>query len=178
MASTSNIAAPIRQPRGPSEHSFGTAPAEPAGPPVPDSEALLKRNNTISTPRHHVSASISSASQASTAFHGARQSYTTSRFRSGSLSSSGPDPGLVRKTSGRAVQDVVTEGGEEGTTESGTWGRGLSRQSSLPSRKGGSLTQRNADPQASTHLFLKLRNLFLPYPMSTRQRDLPAAWQL
>jgi hypothetical protein len=45
---------------------------------------------------------------------------------------------LVRKASGRAVrkEEAVIESTEEGTTEMGSWGKGLSRQSSLPSRRG------------------------------------------
>nr|XP_018261549.1 uncharacterized protein I303_05987 [Kwoniella dejecticola CBS 10117]OBR83707.1 hypothetical protein I303_05987 [Kwoniella dejecticola CBS 10117] len=135
--------APIRQPRGPSANSFG-APAPPAqphnGPPAPDSDSLLRRANTVSTTRHQPSSSISTNPAASSAFHGSRAKSGVNRFRSGSLSSGTSEGGLVRKGSGREVrtQEVVPEGeAEEGISgmESSTWGKGLSRQSSLPSRR-------------------------------------------
>ena len=109
------------------------------GPPAADSESTLRRSNTVGNTRHQPSHSISSTPAASSAFHGNRAKSGTSRFRSGSLSSgNGGDPGLVRKGSGRAVrkEEVVEESIEEGTTETASWGKGLSRQSSLPSRRG------------------------------------------
>ena len=128
---------PIRQPRGPSANAFGTTSPAP-GPPTPDNDSL-RRSNTVSNPRQHqVSASISSTPAASSAFHGAKFQGGGGRFRSGSLTNPAPDPGLVRKGSGRAVrkEQSVPESGEEGTTETGNFSKGLSRQSSLPSRKG------------------------------------------
>ncbi|WVR00068.1 hypothetical protein IAU59_007210 [Kwoniella sp. CBS 9459] len=139
--------APIRQPRGPSANSFGAPSSTPQqssnGPPEADSESFLKRHNTVSTTRHHQpSASVSANPAASSAFHGSKGRSGVSRFRSGSLSSSSgaPDQGLVRKGSGREVrkeQAVPEHQAEEGSSgmENGTWGRGLSRQSSLPSRR-------------------------------------------
>ncbi|WWD02320.1 hypothetical protein V865_000359 [Kwoniella europaea PYCC6329] len=137
--------APIRQPRGPSANSFGApAPAQPQqpnnGPPAPDSESLLRRHNTVSTTRHQPSSSISTNPAASSAFHGSRMKSGVNRFRSGSLSSGTSEGGLVRKGSGREVrtEDVVPEGeAEEGSSgmETSNWGKGLSRQSSLPSRR-------------------------------------------
>lgn len=140
------IAAPIRQPRGPSSNSFGTdpSPPPPSGPPTPDAEFLIRRHNTVSNPRHQPSASVSSTPASTSAFHGARGFRAggagVNRLRSGSLSSGSDGGGLSRKGSGRSVvrtEDVVIESGEEGTAEiGGTWGKGLSRQSSLPSRRG------------------------------------------
>ncbi|WVF72871.1 hypothetical protein IAT40_007689 [Kwoniella sp. CBS 6097] len=136
--------APIRQPRGPSANSFGATSPSPQttsnGPPEADSESLLRRHNTVSTTRHQPSASISGNPAASSAFHGSKGRSGVSRFRSGSLSSGTPDQGLVRKGSGREVrkeQAVPEHQVEEGSSgmESGTWGKGLSRQSSLPSRR-------------------------------------------
>ncbi|OCF37996.1 hypothetical protein I316_00220 [Kwoniella heveanensis BCC8398] len=136
--------APIRQPRGPSANSFGAPSPSPqsssSGPPEADSESLLRRHNTVSTTRHQPSASISGNPAASSAFHGAKGRTGVSRFRSGSLSSGTPDQGLVRKGSGREVRTeraVLEHQVEEGSSgmESGTWGKGLSRQSSLPSRR-------------------------------------------
>ncbi|KAK4683442.1 hypothetical protein P7C73_g6822, partial [Tremellales sp. Uapishka_1] len=118
--------APIRQPRGPSSAAFGKSPS----PPPPDSE--LRRNKTV--PRHQPSASASSPSTVSSTL-GTRLATGARGFRSGSLST-GSDAGLIRRVSGREVS-VVPEGeAEEGATEAGHWGKGLSRQSSLPSRKG------------------------------------------
>lgn len=125
-------AAPIRQPRGPStQGAFGKPSSPPdTGPPVADSDSLLRRNNTIgsgqASGRHAPSASVSAQSV----------KYKESRFRSGSLSTG---DGLVRKTSENSRQEVVIEdqdlespvGGLEGG-----WGKGLGRQSSLPSRRG------------------------------------------
>lgn len=129
----------IRQPLGPSAGGFGApSPTTSTGPPAADADSL-RRSNTIGTHRtHHASASVSSTSAATSAFHG-QKGNPSSRFRSGSLSSGNNDPGLVRKGSGRAVrkEESVPESVEEGTTEMGSWGKGLSRQSSLPSRKGG-----------------------------------------
>ena len=136
------VAAPIRQPRGPSSNSFGSDPSNTPGPPAPDSESLIRRHNTVSNPRHQPSSSISSTPAASSAFHGARFKAAgpgSYRLRSGSLSSGGESGSLSKKVSGRLVrtEDVVIESGEEGTVEtSGEWGKGLSRQSSLPSRRG------------------------------------------
>lgn len=138
------LASIIRQPLGPSSNGFGASgTTSSSGPPAPDAESSLRRANTVSTPRHQVSASISSVPAATSAFHGAGKSVTgSSRFRSGSLSSSNPDPGLVRKGSGRAVRkeeavmESTLEGHEEGVAEMSSWGKGLSRQSSLPSRRG------------------------------------------
>ena len=136
------IAAPIRQPRGPSSNSFGSDSSLSSGPPAPDSESLIRRHNTISNPRHQPSASISSTPAASSAFHGARFRAGGPgfyRLRSGSLSSGSESGSLGKKVSGRLVrtEDVVIESGEEGTVETGgEWGKGLSRQSSLPSRRG------------------------------------------
>ncbi|WVR07547.1 hypothetical protein IAU60_004589 [Kwoniella sp. DSM 27419] len=135
--------APIRQPRGPSANSFGAPQTSSDGPPAPDSESLLRRHNTVSAPRHQPSASISANPAASSAFHGAgsrTRSGGVSRFRSGSLSSGTPELGLVRKPSGREVrkEEAVPEHVfEEGASalEALAWGRGLSRQSSLPSRR-------------------------------------------
>nr|XP_019011532.1 uncharacterized protein I206_03632 [Kwoniella pini CBS 10737]OCF50313.1 hypothetical protein I206_03632 [Kwoniella pini CBS 10737] len=134
--------APIRQPRGPSANSFGAPVPTQAhnGPPPPDSESLLRRANTVSTTRHQPSSSISTNPAASSAFHGSRAKSGMNRFRSGSLSSGTPEGGLVRKGSGREVrtQDVVPEGeAEEGSSgmETSNWAKGLSRQSSLPSRR-------------------------------------------
>lgn len=140
------VAAPIRQPRGPSSNSFGSESSPCNGPPAPDSESLLRRYNTVSNPRHQASASISSTSAASSAFHGGRfrngSVGLSNRLRSGSLSSGSDNGGLSRKGSGRAsvaarTEEAVIESGEEGTMETGgSWGKGLSRQSSLPSRRG------------------------------------------
>lgn len=137
------VASIIRQPHGPSANGFGAQPttttSTTTGPPTADIESTLRRHNTVSTTRHHQpSASISSTPAASSAFHGSKGSAGSFRLRSGSLSSSNPDPGLVRKGSGRAVrkEEAVLESTEEGTTEMGNWGKGLSRQSSLPSRRG------------------------------------------
>ncbi|WWC90642.1 uncharacterized protein L201_005578 [Kwoniella dendrophila CBS 6074] len=128
--------APIRQPRGPSANSFG-APAPPShdGPPAPDSESLLRRANTVSTTRHQPSLSISTNSAASSAFHGSRMRSGPNRFRSGSLSSGTSEGGLVRKGSGREVrtEEVLLETEDD---QASNWGKGLSRQSSLPSRRG------------------------------------------
>ncbi|OXB35952.1 YTH domain family 2 [Cryptococcus neoformans] len=154
--------APIRQPRGPSTNSFSQAASPPssnpagnsgtaavAGPPAPDTDSL-RRANTVSNPRHQPSASISANSAASSAFHGVPSSAAStsantgrgvrgvSRFRSGSLSNTLPDPGLVRRASGRKVtKEVVLENEGEGEgIEAASWGKGLSRQSSLPSKRG------------------------------------------
>nr|XP_019044757.1 hypothetical protein I302_06670 [Kwoniella bestiolae CBS 10118]OCF23687.1 hypothetical protein I302_06670 [Kwoniella bestiolae CBS 10118] len=139
--------APIRQPRGPSANSFGApapASAQPQqpdnGPPAPDTESLLRRHNTVSTTRHQPSSSISTNPAASSAFHGSRMKSGVNRFRSGSLSSGTSEGGLVRKGSGREVRTevAVPEGEvEEGSSgmETSNWGKGLSRQSSLPSRR-------------------------------------------
>ena len=142
--SSAVVAAPIRQPRGPSANSFGAeaSPLTP-GPPAPDSDSLVRRHNTVSNPRHQASASVSSTPAATSAFHGGRFRAATggvNRLRSGSLSSGSENGGLSRKSSVKAVltEDVVIESGEEGTVEAGgSWGKGLSRQSSLPSRRGG-----------------------------------------
>ncbi|ORY35506.1 YT521-B-like domain-domain-containing protein [Naematelia encephala] len=134
------LTAPIRQPRGPSTNSFGAPPPLP-GPPEADSESHLRRNNTVGSHRavsHKVSASISGPA-ASSAFHGSKYNSGVNRFRSGSLSGTGPaDTGLIRRPSGRAVQteEAVPEGGEETIGETTGWAKGLSRQSSLPSRRG------------------------------------------
>lgn len=120
-----------------------------AGPPAPDTDSL-RRANTVSNPRHQPSASISANSAASSAFHGVPSSAAStsantgrgvrgvSRFRSGSLSNTLPDPGLVRRASGRKVtKEVVLENEGEGEgIEAASWGKGLSRQSSLPSKRG------------------------------------------
>jgi len=141
---TTPLASIIRQPLGPSSVGFNTTSTVSIntsnGPPTADSESMLRRSNTVGNTRHQPSHSISSMPAASSAFHGNRSKSGTSRFRSGSLSSgNGGDPGLVRKGSGRAVrqEEVVEESIEEGTTEVSSWGKGLSRQSSLPSRRGG-----------------------------------------
>jgi hypothetical protein len=135
--SSAPLASIIRQPHGPSSNGFGAAPPAQqtgSGPPTADAESALRRHNTVSAPRHQPSASVSATPATSSAFHG-----SVGRFRSGSLTGSSPDPGLVRKGSGRAVrkEEAVLEATEEGTTEVGSWGKGLSRQSSLPSRRGG-----------------------------------------
>lgn len=148
---------PIRQPRGPTpDSSFGTSTSSP---PEADTGSHLRRNKSTSTSststtfssRHQGSASISTPAS-SLAFHGRG-------FRSGSLSSgsdldigNGPGVGvgvgvgvggLVRKGSGRDVKKsvVVEENLEENMLDpaastAGSWGKGLSRQSSLPSRRG------------------------------------------
>ena len=139
--STTPLASIIRQPHGPSSVGFGATPGSSGasnGPPTADYESTLRRNNTVGNTRHQPSHSISSTLAASSAFHGNKSKSGTSRFRSGSLSSGNGDPGLVRKSSGRAVrkEEVVEESLEEGTTEVSSWGKGLSRQSSLPSRRG------------------------------------------
>jgi hypothetical protein len=112
---------PVRQPRGPSIHSFA---AVSQGPPEPDADAL-RRSNTVSNPRQHQpSASVSSLNP----FPGSRYR-NASRFRSGSLSSTnnaGVAP--VRTTHEVPAEEVLVEEGEP------EW-KGLSRQSSLPSRR-------------------------------------------
>jgi hypothetical protein len=158
--SNTPLASIIRQPLGPSSVGFGAAPnlsGSSDGPPTADSDSILRRSNTVGNTRHQPSHSISSTLAASSAFHGNRTKSGTSRFRSGSLSSgNGGDPGLVRKGSGRAVrkEEVVEESIEEGTTETGNWGKGLSRQSSLPSRRGESrpLLVRNVADHNSYHV--------------------------
>ena len=130
------MATPVRQPRGPSSNSFGAAsPARTFGPPTPDTESL-RRANTVSNPRHHASASISSSSAGSTAFHG--RFGASVRNRSDSLSGHSDTPGeLSRNSSVREVRAVL-ESTEEvmEDVEPSHWGKGLSRQSSLPSRRG------------------------------------------
>lgn len=150
-------AAPIRQPRGPSSNpsadSFNPIPSAPISPPPADQDSALRRNNTIGSTRHQPSASIGGSAAASGAFHGTRYRPARdreSRFRSGSLSSKdgeGVPTGLSRKQSGREVrkEEVVPEDAEMGTAEMGGWGNssvagGLNRQSSLPSRRGESIT--------------------------------------
>ncbi|WVQ71938.1 hypothetical protein IAR50_001480 [Cryptococcus sp. DSM 104548] len=171
--------APIRQPRGPSHNSFSSTspPAPPtnkavtppggnitSGPPVADQDSL-KRANTVSNPRHHqASASISGNPAASSAFHGPTNSVSSSnatgpggrsrvsRFRSGSLSAALPDPGLVRRASGREVgKEVVLESQGEGENVEmgGQWNKGLSRQSSLSSRRGLNPVQQPDQPLPS-----------------------------
>jgi hypothetical protein len=147
--------APIRQPRGPSTNSFTS------GPPQADTDSLRRAksiSNTITpSQRHGPSASISSTPSASSAFHGhgtglTRSKFTAGRFRSGSLSSGAGgvgdgSSGLVRKGSGREAvrtEDPVIEAEESSpATETGNWGgwsgKGLDRQSSLPSRRGSSI---------------------------------------
>ena len=147
--------APIRQPRGPPSDS----PSQAFSPPEADQDSL-RRANTFSTPRHHPSSSISSSQAGSTAFHGrygsggngtggGRFKVMSRQFRSGSLSSSGQPSGLVRTGSGRegvrteevVVEDQALEDGDEEVTTPGTgnendyYAKGLSRQSSLPSRR-------------------------------------------
>ncbi|ORX38432.1 YT521-B-like domain-domain-containing protein [Kockovaella imperatae] len=143
MSVTTPVATPIRQPRGPSNNAFGS-PSPTPGPPAGDTDSL-RRSNTVSNPRHGVSASISSSAAGSSAFHGVRRFNSNSgmRFRSGSLSGSSSTEetnGLVRKGSGRAAvqpQEAVIESGEEGSPDLNLgFGKGLTRQSSLPSRKG------------------------------------------
>lgn len=145
--------APIRQPRGPpSDHQpTGAAGggAQAFSPPEADADSL-RRSNTFSTNRHHPSASVSSTPAATSAFHGngnSRFKVMSRQLRSGSLSSSGDlTSGLVRKGSGRdavrpqavVVEDQVLEDGEGGDyTGPGqdSFAKGLSRQSSLPSRR-------------------------------------------
>ncbi|ODN83469.1 hypothetical protein L202_01606 [Cryptococcus amylolentus CBS 6039] len=175
--------APIRQPRGPSHHSFsstsppapptGNSPTPPggntaSGPPAADQETL-KRANTVSNPRHHqASASISANPAASSAFHGPAVSANSvssgtttgsggrsrvNRFRSGSLSAALPDPGLVRRGSGREVRkEVVLESqveGEDHEMGGQQWNKSLSRQSSLPSRRGLNPVQQPDQPLPS-----------------------------
>ncbi|WVO14378.1 hypothetical protein L204_102011 [Cryptococcus depauperatus] len=126
-------AAPIRQPRGPSEAAFSSS----NGPPAPEGDSLKRANTVASASRHQPSASISANSAASSAFHGHNRQRTAggvSRLRSGSLSNVLPDPGLVRRSSVRQVRkDVVIEGESEGESSSN---KGLYRQSSLPTRRG------------------------------------------
>jgi hypothetical protein len=65
------------------------------------------------------------------------------RFRSGSLSSGDPNVGLVRKGSGRdavrteeaVVEDEDYEEAENAGLGNESFAKGLSRQSSLPSRR-------------------------------------------
>lgn len=90
----------------------------------------------------------SSSSSSSNAIGGSRLGNGARGFRSGSLSSGselvigaggfGGAPGLSRHGSGREVrkEEVVLEVQEETGIENSYWGKGLSRQSSLPSRKG------------------------------------------
>ncbi|KAL7422532.1 hypothetical protein Q5752_003180 [Cryptotrichosporon argae] len=130
------MSAPVRQPRGP--------PSDPSfGPPPADADSALRRNKTVSAPRHGPSASLSSTPAGAGAGAGAGRFGTGRAYRSGSLSSGSESgaglAGLVRKGSGREVRTeaAVQEAEAEGTgMESGSWGRGLSRQSSLPSRRG------------------------------------------
>jgi len=143
-----NSAAPIRQPRGPPSDTSTQPLAFSLSPPTADADSL-RRANTFSTPRHQPSASVSSIPATTSAFHGAGHTNASGRFkgmgrfRSGSLSSGDAAAGLVRKGSGReavrpeeaVVEDEYLE--EEETSGMGNEGfaKGLSRQSSLPSRR-------------------------------------------
>jgi hypothetical protein len=139
-------AAPIRQPRGPPSDTSSQPLAFALSPPTADAD--LRRANTFSTPRHQPSASVSSTPATTSAFHGA--GHTSSgrfkgmgRFRSGSLSSGDPNVGLVRKGSGRdavrteeaVVEDEDYEEAENAGLGNESFAKGLSRQSSLPSRR-------------------------------------------
>jgi len=138
------LAAPIRQPRGPPSDASASQPAFALSPPAPDAESL-RRANTFSTPRHQPSASVSSTPATTSAFHGqAKQNNgrfkVTSRFRSGSLSSGDAGVNLVRKGSGREAvrtEEAVVEDEDPEEQQAGTenFAKGLSRQSSLPSRR-------------------------------------------
>ncbi|BEI83230.1 hypothetical protein CcaverHIS002_0310980 [Cutaneotrichosporon cavernicola] len=180
--------APIRQPRGPpsSPGAYPGAPATTAsqsstgvgagyasaGPPMADSESLLRRNKTVATAaraaqtanRSADSASASAASPAADAAAYRRSLGPTTleayqrQLRSGSFSGMAPSPqlaavgssadgGLVRHTSVRG--DFASRGGQTTeetliedepldqvpSTEPSNWYKGLSRQSSLPSRR-------------------------------------------
>ncbi|RXK42434.1 hypothetical protein M231_00424 [Tremella mesenterica] len=146
-------AIPIRQPRGPSNNSFGSPAAAAViisgdtslGPPTADVDSL-RRSNTFNSPRHQTSASISSTPAASSAFHGNKTRGGPNRFRSGSLTNTnanlGNDGGVVRRKSGREVhqEEVLVEEGptdNQDVMKNAQWGKGgLSRQRSLPNRKG------------------------------------------
>lgn len=155
--------APIRQPRGPPSDSSSQPLAFALSPPTADAD--LRRANTFSTPRHQASASVSSIPSTTSSYHGHGGAGQGSaggrfkgmgRFRSGSLSSGDAASGLVRKGSGRdavRTEEAVVEDEIEETTEaveSESFAKGLSRQSSLPSRRCeslGSLWWTWADPQ-------------------------------
>jgi hypothetical protein len=139
-------AAPIRQPRGPPSDTSSQPLAFALSPPTADAD--LRRANTFSTPRHQPSASVSSTPATTSAFHGAGHTASgrfkgMGRFRSGSLSSGDPNVGLVRKGSGRDAvrteEAVVEDEDFEETENTGlgneSFAKGLSRQSSLPSRR-------------------------------------------
>ena len=139
-------AAPIRQPRGPPSDTSSQPLAFALSPPTADAD--LRRSNTFSTPRHQPSASVSSTPATTSAFHGAGHGASSrfkvmGRFRSGSLSSSDQGDGLVRKGSGREAvmteEAVVEDEGYEEIESVGfgneSFAKGLSRQSSLPSRR-------------------------------------------
>jgi hypothetical protein len=153
--------APIRQPRGPPSESSSQPLAFALSPPAPDADSL-RRAKTFSTPRHQPSASVSSIPSTTSSYHGhggAGQGSASGRFkgmgrfRSGSLSSGDAAAGLVRKGSGRdavrteeaVVEDEVEETEAVGT-ESESFAKGLSRQSSLPSRRCKSLETPSAAP--------------------------------
>lgn len=149
-------AAPIRQPRGPPADHTPPTQAQAFSPPEADLDSL-RRSNTFSTPRHQPSASISSTPAGSSAFHGKASGTgrfkVVGRFRSGSLSSgdAAAAVGLARRGSGReavrteevVVEDQDLEEGEGegagagggGMENGGNFAKGLSRQSSLPSRR-------------------------------------------
>lgn len=143
------LAAPIRQPRGPPSDTSASQPAFALSPPTADADSL-RRANTVSTPRHQPSASVSSTLATTSAFHGQAKGQQPNnngrfkvigRFRSGSLSSGDAGVNLVRKGSGREAvrpeQAVVEDEDPEEEQQAGTesFGKGLSRQSSLPSRR-------------------------------------------
>lgn len=143
---TMSSAAPIRQPRGPPSDTSSQPLAFALSPPTADSD--LRRANTFSTPRHQPSASVSSIPASISAFHGAGQGNASrfkgmGRFRSGSLSSGDAAAGLVRKGSGRdavrteeaVVEDEDYEESEQVGLGNESFAKGLSRQSSLPSRR-------------------------------------------
>lgn len=131
--------APIRQPRGPSANPSADSFNPPSNsPPTADQDAGVRRSNTIGSTRHQPSASISASAAASGAFHGGKyRPGTQGRFRSGSLTNGNKEgsvneggASLSRRPSGREVEVVHEDQEREGPSE------GLSRQSSLPSRRG------------------------------------------
>lgn len=142
--------APIRQPRGPSANPSADSFAPPSlSPPEADSDASVRRSNTIGSgpTRHQPSASISASAAASGAFHGGKYRPGTGngRFRSGSLSNQNGSGNAVeggaslsRRPSGREVEVV-----HEDQEREGTMSEGLARQNSLPSRRGESTVLSN-----------------------------------
>ncbi|KAK8854707.1 hypothetical protein IAR55_003446 [Kwoniella newhampshirensis] len=149
----------------PSNSNNGIVSPSNGPPAPDTESLLRRHNTVSTTRHHQPSASISANPAASSAFHGSASARLRSggagaggsastgfggpgggsgfsRFRSGSLSSSSgpPDVGLVRRGSGRETvrpEKAVPEGGEteEIAMETGSWGKGLARQSSLPSRR-------------------------------------------